>query len=307
MLPAVRVAGGMPFPAEALAWEARAPRAATALEPERADPPRPLLRRLLLVLTAAVAAVSAFGAAAVGVEAAQAGRLSPLHLPIDATAEDLAEPIDGVTPLARLAISGEESSRARHRLSAGFRDLWRASTWFHPLTGERVLPERAMRKFGAERGGDRPAECGRGHCGVDLGKFGLIVRAAQPGTIERIQARSINNAGRYVRITHDDGFESHYLHLHRIRPGLREGMRVSGGEPIGVVGRSGIKRSEPHLHFALAYRDGARHYYVDPEPMLRHALPPTASTDEPPALEPDGAAPAQQARTAQTPSPTPGT
>jgi murein DD-endopeptidase MepM/ murein hydrolase activator NlpD len=174
-------------------------------------------------------------------------------------------------PISRVFVSAEQSSRVHHPRSAAFRDLWRSDAWYHPLTRELILPENSTRRFGARRHGKRPIECGGGHCGVDLGGFGMPVNSIRDGVVERVQSWSRNNAGRYVRIAHDNGFVSYYMHLHRIEPGLEVGMRVKGGDQIGITGRSGIKRSRPHLHFALAYRQDRKQIYIDPEPLLRRS------------------------------------
>jgi murein DD-endopeptidase MepM/ murein hydrolase activator NlpD len=181
--------------------------------------------------------------------------------------------------LTRIAVSAEEESRIRHKKSAMYRDRWRSDVWYHPLTGEMRLPENPTRKFGAKRHGKRPIECGRGHCGVDLGEFGLAVHAVRDGVVERCQRTPKDNAGRYIRLLHDDGFISYYIHLDSIRADLAEGMRVKGGEAIGVTGKTGIKRSRPHLHFALAYRDGKEKVFVDPEPLLRRSVSTSAVDD----------------------------
>jgi hypothetical protein len=171
----------------------------------------------------------------------------------------------------RVTMTAQESTRVYHRKSAAYRELWRTTVWFHPLADEEFLPWHAGRKFGAKRHGHRPTECGRGHCGVDLGYFGLPVRAAREGIVKKVQRKASKKEGRYVRIEHGDGFVSYYMHLNTIRADLKEGMRVEGGEEIGEVGRTGIKRSPPHLHFALAYLDGREKIYIDPEPLLRQS------------------------------------
>ena len=149
----------------------------------------------------------------------------------------------------------------------------RESAGHLPLSEGSFLPERASRKFGAKRPGRRPRECGRGHCGVDVGSFGIVVRAARDGVVEKVQRRATRKEGRYVRILHPDGLVTYYMHLHRVREDLREGMHVAGGEPIGVVGKTGIRRSKPHLHFAVARREGKKKVFLDPEPLLREAQP----------------------------------
>ncbi|HKA90917.1 MAG TPA: M23 family metallopeptidase [Haliangiales bacterium] len=141
--------------------------------------------------------------------------------------------------------------------------------WFHPLLGPRRLPPNGSARFGAARPQPRPPECELGHCGVDVGQaVGEPVFAAFDGTVERVE-RDDNvdpRAGRTVIIAHKDGeVRSRYLHLDSIRDDLRPGMRVSGGELIARLGRTGVLHSAPHLHFALDV--GGR--FIDPEPYLR--------------------------------------
>lgn len=145
--------------------------------------------------------------------------------------------------------------------------------WVHPLAGERQLPARDGRRFGAARHGARPAECGRGHCGVDLGfRRGVVVHAAADGEIAAVYTEIRREAGRYVAIEHAGGLRTYYMHLDDIRPDLEVGQRVHAGDPLGTVGRTGVIKSGPHLHFALAQEREGRTWYIDPEPILRHAV-----------------------------------
>jgi murein DD-endopeptidase MepM/ murein hydrolase activator NlpD len=144
-------------------------------------------------------------------------------------------------------------------------------TWYHPLAGRRLLPTTASRKYGAPRDGGRP-ECGRGHCGVDLGqRAGLVVHAAADGEISRIVHDPAHKGGRYVRIRHMAGYCSYYMHLDTIHPDIYVGLVVQAGDPLGTTGRSGIVRSAPHLHFAVSRDDEGAERFVDPTPMLREA------------------------------------
>jgi murein DD-endopeptidase MepM/ murein hydrolase activator NlpD len=69
--------------------------------------------------------------------------------------------------------------------------------------------------------------------------------------------------GYYVRIRHSWGV-SYYAHLHGA-PLVQPGDRVSAGQKLGVVGRSGnAKPGCPHLH--LSIQVGPR--LVDPVPLL---------------------------------------
>ena len=50
-------------------------------------------------------------------------------------------------------------------------------------------------------------------------------------------------------IQHPDKLVSAYMHLRSYT--VHDRQWVKGGTIIGYVGRTGIKRSEPHLHFEL--------------------------------------------------------
>ena len=75
--------------------------------------------------------------------------------------------------------------------------------WVHPLAGARQLPANDSGRFGAPRPGSRPAECARGHCGLDLGSVrGSTVHAAADGEIAAVFADSRTEAGRVIVIDH---------------------------------------------------------------------------------------------------------
>lgn len=145
--------------------------------------------------------------------------------------------------------------------------------WVHPLAGKRVLPPNDRTIFGAPRSGQRPAECGQGHCGIDLFEArGNIVHAVADGRIVAVFAESRGEAGRLVAIHHGGGVRSLYMHLDEVRPGLEVGQAIRAGDPVGTLGSTGFFRSAPHLHFAITHDRGGRTWYLDPEPMIRAAV-----------------------------------
>jgi len=146
--------------------------------------------------------------------------------------------------------------------------------WIHPLPGpERRMPIRSSRVFGASRHGDRPGECRSGHCGVDIGGeiWGEPVMAVHDGVVDRVKRVDEGNGGMYVRIAHRDGTVfTQYFHLAAIPRDLGPGDRVRAGNIIGLVGDTGVKESNPHLHFTVSVKPGAnaREIYMDPEPLI---------------------------------------
>ena len=149
--------------------------------------------------------------------------------------------------------------------------------WVHPIPGtNQLIPVRLSRRFGAKRvGDDRPAECGRGHCGLDyMNPRGHPVVAVKDGVIERIVHDPDRPSGKYVRLLHDDDTSTIYMHLNDILAGLRRGDSVRAGDMLGSVGRTGIKTAQcpDHLHFALKERNRNGHErFVDPIAQLRSA------------------------------------
>lgn len=144
--------------------------------------------------------------------------------------------------------------------------------WIHPLAGKRRLPIYGQR-FGAHRPGVRAAECGRGHCGVDMGQErGATIHAAADGTVIVAARKSQGISGRFIAIEHSGGLRSLYIHLDELRSDIEVGQRVRAGEPIGTMGRTGFAIGRAHLHFAITQRIDGRRWYVDPEPMLRQAV-----------------------------------
>jgi hypothetical protein len=151
--------------------------------------------------------------------------------------------------------------------------------WTHPVTGTaELMPEQASRQFGAAREGIERPECREGHCGVDLdGPRGRPIVAVAAGTIVRVELNELGldgRSGRYVRIEHDDGTLTSYMHMDLVAE-LRVGDRVAGGQYVGTLGATAVFSAPPHLHFALevpdrpgAHGDITDTHFVDPAPFL---------------------------------------
>lgn len=151
--------------------------------------------------------------------------------------------------------------------------------WTHPVTGTtELMPEQVSRQFGAARAGIERPECREGHCGVDLdGPRGRPIVAVAAGTIVRVELNELGldgRSGRYVRIEHDDGTLTSYMHMDLVAE-LRVGDRVAGGQYVGTLGATAVFSAPPHLHFALevpdhpgAHGDITDTHFVDPAPFL---------------------------------------
>jgi murein DD-endopeptidase MepM/ murein hydrolase activator NlpD len=129
----------------------------------------------------------------------------------------------------------------------------------------------------------------RSHRGIDIeSDFGEPVRAIADGrvvfsgvdlpgqrahvqlSIEQVNAyprRELGHGGRYVCVLHaaseGSALRSCYMHLERVT--VTHGDLLSRGTEVGIVGRSGMKSSAPHLHLELMAQDEL----LDPLPALR--------------------------------------
>ena len=100
------------------------------------------------------------------------------------------------------------------------------------------------------------------HHGVDyVAATGTPVWAAADGTVTFTGAKGPN--GNLISIRHTSGYETHYAHLSRIKPGLRPGKRVEQRTLIGAVGTTG-RSTGPHLHFGLERYNR----FIDPQSQL---------------------------------------
>jgi murein DD-endopeptidase MepM/ murein hydrolase activator NlpD len=166
--------------------------------------------------------------------------------------------------------------RAGQRLDEVYPSL---RTWTHPVTGSaELIPEQSSRRFGAHRDGIERPECGEGHCGVDLdGPRGRAIVSVAAGAIVRVERSELGldgRSGRYVRIEHDDGTLTAYMHMDEVAD-LRVGDRVTAGQYVGTLGATAVFESAPHLHFSLEvplrpdqHGDITDTRFVDPAPFL---------------------------------------
>lgn len=100
--------------------------------------------------------------------------------------------------------------------------------------------------------------------GVDLPRSGS--RPIRPERSRHVPRSWIGRGGLFVMIRHSETVYSSYMHLQRFT--VKDGQAVRGGELIGYVGRSGIKRDPAHLHFEIRVKRRP----VDPFPLLGRAV-----------------------------------
>jgi murein DD-endopeptidase MepM/ murein hydrolase activator NlpD len=115
---------------------------------------------------------------------------------------------------------------------------------------------------------------GRVHDAIDImAPRGTPVLAAADGMVEKLYfSRGGGGISAYVR-SPDRNWSYYYAHLDAYAPGLREGLRVARGDPLGTVGSTGnANPAGPHLHFAIHRMSAADRWWqgapVNPYPLL---------------------------------------
>ena len=73
--------------------------------------------------------------------------------------------------------------------------------------------------------------------------------------------------GNYVKIKHNGTYSTQYLHMHKIKSGIKPGKMVRQGDIIGYVGSTGLATG-PHVCYRF-WKNGKQ---VDP---YRQKLPPS--------------------------------
>jgi murein DD-endopeptidase MepM/ murein hydrolase activator NlpD len=107
----------------------------------------------------------------------------------------------------------------------------------------------------------------RPHLGVDYGApMGSPVVAVANGVV--LSAGVNGEGGRVVHLRHASGYETYYMHLSAIAPGVRAGAHVTQGQLIGKVGMSGLATG-PHLDYRIKQGSTFRNPL-----LIKRTLPP---------------------------------
>jgi murein DD-endopeptidase MepM/ murein hydrolase activator NlpD len=102
------------------------------------------------------------------------------------------------------------------------------------------------------------------HTGVDWATaYGTPIFASGNGVLEKVGLEG--GYGKYIRIKHNNGYETAYGHMSAFAKGMEVGKRVRQGQVIGFVGSTG-QSTGPHVHYEILVNGR----FVDP---LRVKLP----------------------------------
>ena len=102
------------------------------------------------------------------------------------------------------------------------------------------------------------------HTGVDWATpYGTPIFASGNGVVEKVGWEG--GYGKYVRLKHNNGYETAYGHMSAFAKGMEPGKRVRQGQVIGFVGSTGMSTGA-HVHYEILVNGR----FVDP---MRVKLP----------------------------------
>ena len=129
-----------------------------------------------------------------------------------------------------------------------------------PLNFSRISSKYSKRRKHPVTGRVKP------HLGTDYAApKGTPILSTANGRI--VEARYKRNNGNYVKIRHNNTYTTQYLHMSKIKSGIRPGVHVKQGDVIGYVGSTGLATG-PHVCYRF-WKNGVQ---VDP---YKQKLPPS--------------------------------
>lgn len=138
-----------------------------------------------------------------------------------------------------------------------------------PVKYSRISSRYNLRRFHPVLRRTRP------HYGTDYAApTGTPIYAVADGVVTK-RSRTRGN-GNYVKIKHDNVYQTQYLHMSRFQKGVNVGTHVKQGQTIGYVGQTGLANG-PHVCFRF-WKNGKqvnhlRENLPPPEPMPESDIP----------------------------------
>jgi murein DD-endopeptidase MepM/ murein hydrolase activator NlpD len=122
----------------------------------------------------------------------------------------------------------------------------------------------------------------RAHLGTDYAApYGTPIVAVGDGVV--VEAAYSGGNGNFVKIKHNDTYQTQYLHMQKFASGIRKGVHVRQGQVIGYVGSTGLATG-PHVCFRF-WKNGQQVNHLNlnfppPEPLPQEEMPRFIETRE---------------------------
>lgn len=112
------------------------------------------------------------------------------------------------------------------------------------------------------------------HKGIDFGApKGTPIYASGDGVI--VKAAPFGSYGNYVRINHNNNYNTAYAHMNGFAKNIKKGKKVKQGDVIGYVGNTG-RVTGPHLHYEVLYKGK----HINPVQVSKNISGKKLSSDE---------------------------
>lgn len=140
-------------------------------------------------------------------------------------------------------------------------------------SGKLMVPVEGMALANIKDNFDQPRGAERHHEALDImAPKGTKVLATADGKIVKLFTSKPGGLTVY-QFDPTEKYAYYYAHLDRYADGLKEGMEIKRGDPIGYVGSTGnADPNAPHLHFAVFELTPEKQWWkgtpVDPYPLL---------------------------------------
>lgn len=118
-----------------------------------------------------------------------------------------------------------------------------------PVKFGRISSGYTMRRFHPVQKRNKP------HLGTDYAApAGTPILSTGDGVVTHAQFAKYN--GNYVKVRHNSTYTTQYLHMSKIKPGIKPGKKVRQGEVIGYVGSTGLATG-PHVCYRF-WKNGSQ-------------------------------------------------
>ena len=121
-----------------------------------------------------------------------------------------------------------------------------------PVKFSRISSRFTMKRFHPVQKRNKP------HLGTDYAApKGTPIYSTANGTVTHAKYNRYN--GNYVKVRHNSIYTTQYLHMSKIKKGIRQGVKVNQGDVIGFIGSTGLATG-PHVCYRF-WKNGRQ---VDP-------------------------------------------
>lgn len=115
----------------------------------------------------------------------------------------------------------------------------------------------------------------KAHLGTDYAApYGTPIQAVGNGVV--LTASYTSGNGKFVKIKHDETYQTQYLHMSKFAKGIHSGVHVNQGDVIGYVGSTGLATG-PHVCFRFWKNgkqvDHMKQNFPPPDPMRAEDMP----------------------------------